>query len=304
MNKQQTLIRFEFLLVGERMFKIGLVFSGGMAKGAYHIGAIKAVQEFFPDEYIKAVSAASIGSLNAYTFLTGQTDEGCHLWEKIVEPGQKIFIKKMLKSKSLQKTIESISSGRKPVDKDFFIAIHYFDTKELKYVNLKEQDINDHKDFLRASVALPLINEPVILNGHKIFDGATIDNIPVKPLENLDLDFIICFNFEKTEYIFENEQTDSKVIKISFCSDNFVKDSIWFEQNKILEMIEKGHEQTKQILSEYFCTTDKEIILQKIKAANENQNRHLRKITGDFIVSKLNHITQKFIKVNAGKHND
>ena len=43
---------------------IGLVLSGGMAKGAYQVGALKAINELFPKGSIKYISASSIGVLN------------------------------------------------------------------------------------------------------------------------------------------------------------------------------------------------------------------------------------------------
>lgn len=42
---------------------IGLVLSGGMGKGAYQIGALTAIDEFFNPSEFEYVSAASIGVL-------------------------------------------------------------------------------------------------------------------------------------------------------------------------------------------------------------------------------------------------
>ena len=40
---------------------IGLVLAGGFAKGAYQIGALRAIREYFEPEDIEYVSASSIG---------------------------------------------------------------------------------------------------------------------------------------------------------------------------------------------------------------------------------------------------
>lgn len=53
------------------MKHIGLVLSGGMGKGAYQIGALTALNEFFYPSDFEYVSAASIGVLNTYAYLTG-----------------------------------------------------------------------------------------------------------------------------------------------------------------------------------------------------------------------------------------
>ena len=46
------------------MGKIGLVLSGGMAKGAYQAGALCAINEYFSPTDFDYVSSASIGTLN------------------------------------------------------------------------------------------------------------------------------------------------------------------------------------------------------------------------------------------------
>ena len=50
---------------------IGLVFSGGMAQGAYQIRALRALNNFMPLHEIKYISCASIGVLNSYAYATG-----------------------------------------------------------------------------------------------------------------------------------------------------------------------------------------------------------------------------------------
>ena len=47
---------------------IGLVLSGGMAKGAYQVGALTAIKEIIPDGNIKYISASSVGALNSYAY--------------------------------------------------------------------------------------------------------------------------------------------------------------------------------------------------------------------------------------------
>ena len=51
------------------MPKIGLVLSGGLAKGAYQLGVLKAINELVRLEDIVAISASSVGTLNAYAFI-------------------------------------------------------------------------------------------------------------------------------------------------------------------------------------------------------------------------------------------
>ena len=53
--------------------KIGLILSGGIAKGAYQVGVLRAVEEFFSLDEISYISAASVGALNAAAYAAGET---------------------------------------------------------------------------------------------------------------------------------------------------------------------------------------------------------------------------------------
>lgn len=53
-----------------KYMNIGLVLSGGMAKGAYQIGVLRAISEYIPISEIKYISCESIGVFNGYALLT------------------------------------------------------------------------------------------------------------------------------------------------------------------------------------------------------------------------------------------
>jgi len=67
----------------ESKIKTGLVFSGGGGKGAYEIGAWKALREFGIDRMVSAVSGASVGGLNGALFVQGDHEAGEKLWKSI-----------------------------------------------------------------------------------------------------------------------------------------------------------------------------------------------------------------------------
>ena len=56
------------------MKKLGIAFAGGGARGAYQIGAWKALKEAGIDQQISVYSGASVGSLNAAMFAMGDYD--------------------------------------------------------------------------------------------------------------------------------------------------------------------------------------------------------------------------------------
>ena len=59
----------------------GLVLEGGGGKGAYHIGAVKALQEMGIE--IGGVAGVSVGALNGAMIVQGDTDRAYELWYNI-----------------------------------------------------------------------------------------------------------------------------------------------------------------------------------------------------------------------------
>lgn len=62
------------------MFKIGVVFSGSLAKGAFHLGFVKALKENLNNHQLKAVSGISTGAVIAYSVTTDKMDTLEKLW--------------------------------------------------------------------------------------------------------------------------------------------------------------------------------------------------------------------------------
>ena len=60
--------------------KIGLAFEGGGGKGAFQIGAWKALHESGFDRAIDAVSGTSIGAMNAFLFAYGNFNKAEEIW--------------------------------------------------------------------------------------------------------------------------------------------------------------------------------------------------------------------------------
>lgn len=74
----------------------GLVLAGGGTKGAYEIGAWKALKEM--DVNIKAISGASIGAINAALIIQDDFDKLLNLYETI-EIENIVDVKDKLKNK-------------------------------------------------------------------------------------------------------------------------------------------------------------------------------------------------------------
>ena len=278
---------------------IGLVLAGGMGKGAYEIGALKAVSEFFPLNEIKYISAASIGALNAYAYASGNLDYACKQWGNISKRYEKKFIKRVLDCGCINEVICKLISCELNCEK-LYIPLLRWNDKVLEYIDIADIEKEIRKDYLEAAIAVFPICNPIEIKGTIFYDGACVDNIPIIPLENHFVDVIICIYFDQNNYIFESEEYDKKIIKITFIDDSScLSESIWVTSGSTERMMELGYKKTKEIMGLVFSEDIDNIneIYSKIELLNSLQTFDKEKrLTGDIIINRMNKLAKKIIK--------
>lgn len=276
---------------------IGLVLSGGMGKGAYQIGALKAIAEFIPAEEIKYISCASVGVLNGYAYAVNKLQQAEAMWKNVCVEGTRLVVSQILKSSLLQQNIKELYSQDDRLSSVFYAALLDILHKSVVYKNLASVDPATVPTYLKASVAMPVYNRAVSVDGTSYFDGAMVDNIPVFPLLKHRLDYIICVYFDDTCYKFENRYFDNKIIKITFPCEGILKQSLVLRQERIDTMIMDGFERASDVLASVLKNgyDDLDSIYNAIECRELNQVKSLR-ITGDVLVTNLNKVTQRFAK--------
>lgn len=282
------------------MAKIGLVLSGGMVKGAYQIGVLETLLKYIPLDQFHMVSASSIGTINSYAFLSGQLDYAKEIWLTTKLKKNYTFVGSLLRKSFLQETIKNLSINNPLKCNHFYVPLLNCKDKVLEYTDFTDLDSELLEKYLNASIALPGFNHPVEINGVKYFDGAMIDNIPITPFKNSDMDYIICVYFDNTDYLFENEKLDQKIIRINFTNNASLRSSLYAQNEHIIQMIEEGRKKSELICKELFKNgfEDVEYILEKNKLLKEDfSEKHIR-ISGDIIVNNMNKVVQKLIKKN------
>lgn len=186
----------------------GLVLEGGGAKGAYQIGAWKALKE--AGIRIKGIAGTSVGALNGALICMDDLEKAESLWEnisysqimsvddKIMED---IFKQKKISRYALKDVIDYISEGgiditplkeliadyvdevkiqNSPVD----LYIHTFSVDEMRELNVDLKEIEPEliQDFLLASSYIFPIFKSEKLHGKTYIDGGAINNVPVDTL--------------------------------------------------------------------------------------------------------------------------
>ena len=202
--------------------KVGLVLSGGGAKGLAHIGALKIIEE--SGVRVDYIAGTSMGAIIGALYASGYSaDELIHIFEN-VDFDELINDEFLRKNKSL---FERIDGDRRAVTLPFNQFKLSFPSALSKgqnvynyYVRLLNhvKDINDFgelpipffciatdaetgkqvvlnrgylPDAIAASGAIPSLYEPVILGDRILIDGGVANNYPLNELEEKGVDVII-----------------------------------------------------------------------------------------------------------------
>ncbi|MDC7226435.1 MAG: patatin-like phospholipase family protein [Spirochaetales bacterium] len=187
-----------------------LVFSGGGAKGAYEIGAWKAIREL--KIKIDAVGGTSVGALNAAVVAQDDFDLGIKIWseltiDKVVDiPSQmlsggkpKFSFKNLMKIGDLHLDIKNLGLDSSPlhnmlkaeVDEekirssgiDLGIVTVKVDNFSPCEIFLDDMPHGTLPDYLLASASFPAFKRAEI-NGKHFADGAMYDNVPHAMMKN------------------------------------------------------------------------------------------------------------------------
>jgi len=166
-----------------KKYKIGLVLSGGGARGFAHIGVMQALNDagIFPD----VISGTSAGALTGVLYADGHTPKEIH---KIMNAGNRLdFMRPALPREGLLQI-----GGIIKILKNCLRAKTFEELKIPLYVTAT--DLNNGKavyfskgDLINpviASASIPVLFQPVIINNICYVDGGVLDNLPIRPIEN------------------------------------------------------------------------------------------------------------------------
>lgn len=162
-------------------YKMGIVLSGGAARGFAHIGVLRAFEEAGVE--IDCISGSSMGAVVGLLYAAGKT------------PDEMLTIAKTLKTRKLKKIgifhfektglsyiehflkIHIIQRDFEELQKPLFVCVANFETG-------KYEIIESGKIFpaLLASAAIPILFGEQTVNGVSYIDGGVLNNLPTEPL--------------------------------------------------------------------------------------------------------------------------
>jgi len=199
------------------MKKIGLCLSGGGGKGAYQIGAAKALEDLGLYQQITAFSGTSIGAANAAILVSSTIENAKQVWYNIPDNAIKpettlrrrflnerfkllkngiysmdMFDEKMTEQLNDSKisqsklfiTISEVGDESKGVFELFKSSYKHFRKKDnfVHYIALHNCDPAIRLDVVKASCSIPIVFSPVTIHNMHYYDGGLFDSIPVLPL--------------------------------------------------------------------------------------------------------------------------
>lgn len=210
----------------------GLVLEGGGARGAFQIGAWKALRELGIE--INGVSGTSVGALNGAMIVQGDFEKTYELWYNL-SPSKVINVEDEMVEKLMNNDIKNDD-------------ISYF-VQRLKELWHEGIDITPLKELLKEN-----IDEEKIRNSGIDFGMVTIDLSDIKPLElyiqdieeGMLIDYLIA---SSSLPVFKQERLDGKIfldggfynnLPINLLSSRKYKDIIAVKLNKYDPILLKG----------------------------------------------------------------
>jgi len=228
--------------------KIGLVLSGGGAKGVAHIGVLKMLEEYnIPIDYITGTSFGSIvGALYAAGYTVAEmeeiilnmdwdsfkNDKQARKYTSIVDKieREKYFINLEIDENWKLKFPKGVLTGEAFYLelKSLFMRVEEvdnFDNLQIPFraiatnINTGESQAMGEGDLAKAifmSMAIPTVFEPVKDNGEFYIDGGLVDNLPVQEVLNMGADIVIAVDISADETIIKDNSNLAEIMdKIS-----------------------------------------------------------------------------------------
>jgi len=183
---------------------LGLILSGGGARGAYQIGVWKAMKEVKVDRLIKKVYGTSVGAINGAAFAQGDFALAEALWKelhysRVFHDFDEIAASAEYKPRAIYRVIVNLIKEKgfnvdplkellyEYLDEDVIrkspidFGLVVFDVSTLKRKYLKKEDIPKGEliDYVIASATFPLFKAHYI-DGVRYLDGGLSDNRPFR----------------------------------------------------------------------------------------------------------------------------
>jgi NTE family protein len=249
----------------KKKYKTGIVLSGGALRGFAHAGVLKALNE--ADIFPEVISGASAGSIVGALYADGYTPDDIYdiFFNKKLTKFLEFIIpnKGFVRLTGLYKTLlenlraKQFSGLKLPL----FVAVT--NLNEAKCVYFSEGEL---APYIIASSTVPIMFQPMVIDGVTYVDGGILNNLPLEPIEN-DCEMLIGVNInpivpmDKFEGMMDvaDRSIHMMIREINQCKhpkfDIYIEPKelhkfSLFDMSKGKEMRQIGYKETKRVLKE------------------------------------------------------
>ncbi len=265
--------------------KIGLVFSGGGAKGSYQIGVWKALREVGLERVITHVSGTSVGALNACFFAIGAFEQAVEAWNslavrdvlaidknkidalatKVEDLGiARTFAESALSllgknrsggifsrnrlSRLIEQELDSTAIQHSQIKA--YATCFEKSTMEAEYFLLNTQNAETIKAILLASSAIPVVFESHTIGQKEYLDGGLVDNTPIRPLYDAGVRSFIVVHLSQTGVVDTKLYPGARFLEIASVRDrgNFLTGTLNFSRQTVEQGLDDGYTDAMDIL--------------------------------------------------------
>ncbi len=293
----------EVIFLKRAPVNIGLVLAGGVSKGAYQAGFLRALQDENILKNISAVSCSSIGLFGGYALSAGKIDILNEMWQSIhfdssIDLMMNIWFKHFLRD-----VIDMLVKEDDVLNVPIYAPVVYLPFIHMEYCKLSGKYIKKWKSFIKGAVSYPVLTGLNFFRGQLTFDGGAMDNIPVFPLlKHENVDVILILHFEagwrpRRKYLLAGIPVLDYDISIS--DGIYRKHSFDFYSDTLKSRIETGYRYGKEICGKLFRGGDNDIgevcaAAEEIKQS-ELPLRRLSNSTFETWVQRLNEVFYPYV---------
>ena len=256
----------------------GLVLEGGGGRGAYQIGACRAISEMGLE--ISMVAGTSVGALNGAMIVQGDVEKAYDIWydlepnnvikmadfylEGYVDHGfrpdaMKSFIRRVKKViaeggldvEPLEKMVKGVLDEERIRRSSTGFGVVTVDLTERKAVEIYKEDIPKGQlvDYVIASASFPAFKRAII-DGRAFIDGALYNNLPINMVSDRGLKDIIVL---RTYGMGIKRRVDTRGLNIiSILPSESMSSTLDFSNRSARKNLKLGYEDACRVLENHF----------------------------------------------------
>ena len=260
----------------------GLVLEGGGARGAYQIGACKAIKEMSFE--ISMVAGTSVGALNGAMVVQGDIDRAYEIWyelhpERVLKlTGEHLdgytangfgpealkkfagYIRKVLNEggldvEPLEKLVKSVVDEERIRRSQVGFGVVTVDLTARRAVEIYKEEIPEGQlvDYVIASASFPAFKRTII-DGRIYVDGALYNNLPINMVVNRGFRDIIVL---RTRAMGIKRRIDTTGLNIiSIMPDERLGSTMDFSNKSARRNLQLGYEDACRVLEKYLRTRE------------------------------------------------